>query len=347
MKNLKYIIASIIIFVVIVLVSGEIIARVFGAINVYEYDKVLGWSPKKNFVKKLPVIDKSGEKYFINYSTNEYGFREFGNVDSSKLKILFVGDSWTGDPNTSDDDAYFGIVKNELPVEVFAIGGGGYGTLQEMLLVKKYSKIIDPDIFILQYCDNDLINNSYFLEGPSIVRNQKNLRPYWVDHKIVYRKDRNDLFVFLYKNFRLFRSLDGVISTLQYKLYKGYYPEEYAAYGRSGPATSAVMQAKVDSEKAASIQTTEQLMLEMRKYLPPGTKLVTFPASADDSRELEIWQSMAKKAGFTTYPSVAVGVEAAEREGKTVRVQDGAHWNRLGNKIAGEELVKIIRRDFL
>ena len=42
-----------------------------------------------------------------------------------RQRILFVGDSWTGDPNTADDEAYFGVVGRNLPVEVFAIGGGG------------------------------------------------------------------------------------------------------------------------------------------------------------------------------------------------------------------------------
>jgi hypothetical protein len=40
-------------------------------------------------------------------------------------------------------------------------------------------------------------------------------------------------------------------------------------------------------------------------------------------------------------------VEDAEKGGAVVRVRDGAHWNRLGHKIAGEELTRIIRRDFL
>ena len=350
LRNLKYIIASTAIFLVLLVISGELITRIFGATIVYEYNKVLGWRPKKDFSAKIPVIDKSGEKYFVNYSANEFGFREFGNLNNKKKRILFVGDSWTGDPNTSDDDAYFGIVKNSLPVEVFAIGAGGYGTLQELMLIQKYAAMIKPDILVLQYCDNDIINNSFKLEGPRITRNQKNLRPYWVDGKIVYRLPKDNLYIFLYKYSRLFRTLDGLFSSIQYVMYKGYYPPQYKAYeayGEFWKDLSPELADKIMALKTEAVSVTQFLLTEIKKVLPPETKLVTFTSSTDDPEELRIWQTISKNAGFVTYPSVAMKVEAAEKNGAIVRVHDGAHWNRLGNKIAGEELVKIIRRDFL
>ena len=346
-ENTKFIIASILIFAVVVILSCEGITRLFGATIVYDYDSQLGWRPKKNFSGEIPVVDQSGDRYFVDFSTNDLGFREFGDISSKKKKILFIGDSWTGDPNTSDAEAYFGVVKDRLPVEVFAIGGGGYGSLQELLLLKEYAELIKPDIFVLQYCDNDLINNSYFLEGPSIVRNQKNIRPYIVDGKIKYRMSSSDWYVLLYRYSRLFRSVDGMLSSLQYRVYHGYYPQEFSAYDGSGPAGSGALQEKISAERAASIKLTEELMTEMKNSLLPGTKFLTFPASADDAKELGTWQTMALNAGFQVLPSVAAQVEKAEKEGAVVRVHDGAHWNRLGNKIAGEELVRILQRDYL
>jgi len=349
-RNLKYIVASTAIFLVLLIISGELITRTIGATIVYEYNKTLGWRPKNNFSKKIPVIDKSGEKYFVNYSTNEFGFREFGSLNNNKKRILFVGDSWTGDPNTSDEDAYFGIVKNNLPVEVFAIGAGGYGTLQELMLIKEYAEMIKPDILVLQYCDNDIINNSFRLEGPRITRNQKNLRPYWVDGKIKYRLPGGNVYLFLYKYSRLFRTLDGLLSSLQYKIYKGYYPSRYKAYDAYGEFWKGLSQelaAEVMALKSESVSVTQFLLSEMRRILPPDTRLITFTSSTDDPEELRIWQTISEGAGFITYPSVSMKVDAAEKNGEIVRVHDGAHWNRLGNKIAGEELLKIIQRDFL
>jgi len=346
-KNLKYIIASTVIFSVLLVILGELATRIFGATIVYEYEKSLGWRPKKNFAHKIPVIDLSGEKYFVDYSTNEYGFRDYGDTNTDKKRILFVGDSFTGDPNTSDDDAYWGIVKKRLPVEVFATGGGGYGTLQELMLIEEFVEKIKPDIFVLQYCDNDLINNSYFLEGPSITRNQKNLRPYWVNNQVIYRLPANNLYIVLYKNSRLFRTLDSLLSTLQYNIYKGYYPPHYEAYDIYGGVSKDNPSAELLARRAKAIAVTQFLMSEMKRVLPASTKLMTFSASTDNELELQTWLALSENAGLTAYPSVSMKAEEAEQNGAVVRVRDGAHWNRLGNQIVGEELAKIIQRDFL
>jgi hypothetical protein len=93
--------------------------------------------------------------YPIAFQTNEYGFREWGSTSSAKPKILFVGDSFAGDAFTPNDEAYFGVIKEHQDVEVFATGAGGYGTLQELLLLRRYVSTIEPNIFILQFCEND------------------------------------------------------------------------------------------------------------------------------------------------------------------------------------------------
>ncbi|MFA5516551.1 MAG: SGNH/GDSL hydrolase family protein [Desulfuromonadales bacterium] len=346
-REITYIATAAVILTLALLLLGEVITRVLGVTVVYGHDSALGWRPKPDFAGKIPVIDQTGEKYLADYSTNEFGFRTFGDLHGGKKRILFVGDSWTGDPNTSDAEAYFGIVQRNLPVEVFAIGGGGYGTLQELLLLKEFARMIKPDIFVLQYCDNDIVNNSFFLEGPSITRSQKNFRPYWVDGKVRHRLSATSPYLLLHRFSRLFRTLDALLSTAQYKVYNSYYPPPFQAYDGLAPATSPAQQAEIAGQKAAAVQTTEFLMAEMKRALPPGTHLVTFSASSDDPQELQIWHDLAAQTGFAAYPSVSRRVEEAEAAGQIVRVRDGAHWNRLGNRIAGEELAAIIARDFL
>jgi len=83
------------------------------------------------------VSDSAGNRYKVDFDTNQFGFREWGDL-SAPSRILIVGDSFTGDPLTSDDKAYFGVIKEELGIAVFAIGGGGYGTLQESLLIGRF-----------------------------------------------------------------------------------------------------------------------------------------------------------------------------------------------------------------
>lgn len=346
-KEMKFIVAATVIFLVALLLLGELTTRLLGATVVYGYDPTLGWRPKPNFTAQIRVTDQSGEEYLANYSTNQFGFRAFGDLNSGKKRILFVGDSWTADPNTSDDEAYFSVIGHNLPVEVFAIGGGGYGTLQELMLVRELAALIKPDIFVLQYCDNDIINNSVFLEGPSITRSQKNFRPYWVDGTIKYRLPADSIYIFLQKHFRLFRTLDALLATAQYRTYGSYYPPPYQAYDGLAAAQSAAQQAEITRQKAASVATTRLLLAEMKRALPQGTQLATFAASSDDAEELRIWQELAEQTGFFAYPSVSMRVEQAEADGEIVRVRDGAHWNRLGNRIAGDELSRLIAKDFL
>jgi hypothetical protein len=346
--QLKYIIASSLVVLLLLLFAGELIARVFGATVVYEYNAMLGWRPTGSFSKAITVLDQSGEKYAINYSTNEFGFREFGDPNSDRKRILIVGDSFTGDPYTSDEDAYFGIIKKKLPVEVFAIGAGGYGTLQQLLLIREFADKINPDILILQFCSNDLENNSFFLEGPSIVRNQKNLRPYWVDGDIKYRLRSYSPYVLLYRSFRLFRTVDALITTFQYQLYGSYFPPQFRDFDFFIPAEAKTPQlkAEIDRQKTSAILTTKFLMSEIRRVLPDA-ELISFTASTADPEEIGIWEQLTTETGFHSFLSPTMLVQEAEENGEIVRVHDGAHWNRLGNMIVGEELARIIESDLL
>ncbi|MCW5199822.1 hypothetical protein VU05_03825, partial [Desulfobulbus sp. F1] len=57
--------------------------------------------------------DAAGVNYKIDVSTDQHGFRSWGNIDTDKKKIFFIGDSFTGDPNMSDEDAYYDQVKKK------------------------------------------------------------------------------------------------------------------------------------------------------------------------------------------------------------------------------------------
>ena len=197
MKKIIFWCVLVVISAVILHVSSELFYFYFISGSMpYKYDSEIGWVTKSNYNLNKITHDISGKPYRVVYSTNEYGFRAWGKIDTDKEKILFIGDSFTGDPNMSDEDSYFGQVGKLTGYEVFAYGGGGYGTLQELLILRKYSKIIDPDVFVLQFCGNDFENNSFDWETDSIVRNQKNFRPYFDGEKIFYRDKKN----YLYRN---------------------------------------------------------------------------------------------------------------------------------------------------
>lgn len=296
--------------------------------RLYQSDSEIGWVPKKNFTWSRVQSDIAGSKYNVKVSTNKYGFRAWGDETSNKAKILFIGDSFTGDPNMSDEDAYYGQVKKFLNVEVFALGGGGYGTLQELMILKKYASIINPDYFVLQFCSNDFSNNSLDIEGKCIVRNQKNLRPYFVDDKVTFRNA--GFYRYLYRNMNLFKFLDGRLQIIQFNMYDGY-----------RPAT----QKDTQEETLASIKVTETLLKMMADSVPKKTKLLTFTCSTKNKykNETEDWIRVSKEAGFIPLPIISKSVEKNEEKGAIVRAADGGHWSPKGHHIAGKALAKELK----
>lgn len=331
MKN-AYFRAILIITPVFVLITvGELYGVYFANTEkqINKFDPELGWVPKSNFTFRGVLSDITGHSYNAVVTTNEHGFREWGDIHADKVKILFIGDSFTGGIRMSDKDAYFSQVKKLVNAEVFAIGGGGYGTLQELMLLRKYAPIINPDYFVLQFCHNDFFNNSISLEGRSIVRNQKNLRPYYSAGKITYRHAGNQWYKFLYTHSHIFRFLDIKFQRIQFYAYDGYYPPPSDA--------DKIM---IDEEMIKAEQTTEHLLKMMADSVPPKTTLLTFICSTKDQTKTERWIRVAKEAGFMPLPQASRAVEKAEKEGVIVRDADGGHWGLQGHHIAGKVLAR-------
>jgi lysophospholipase L1-like esterase len=300
-------------------------------IKLYQFDPKVGWVPKNNFFYDRNAFDNAGNEYLVSLSTNKYGFREWGNINTDNTKILFIGDSFTGDANMSDEDAYYGQVKQFINAEIFAYGGGGYGSLQELMILNKYKNIINPDYFVLQFCSNDFVNNSFDLEGRSIVRNQKNIRPYLQDDRIVYRD--NKIYSFLYRNSNFFTFLDNKLQRIQFKI-----------YGSSTPPYKEEDMKKIKEEETEAVQITGRLLKMMADSLPERTRLLTFNCKTEDKEKTNHWIRLSKKSGFIPLPIVSEAVEQAEKEGIVVRAADGGHWNPQGHHIAGKVLVKELKR---
>ena len=323
---------GLLIALVIVGLGGELLIRLLGHDLVYEQDDLLGWKPRAHFKAQYQKVDQAGVAYGVDFATVEGGFRAFGQTTGPRKRVLFVGDSFTADPNTSNSEAYFAIVGQQLPVEVFAIGAGGYGTLQEWLLVKPWIDRIRPDILVLQYCTNDLSDNSFEREQrTSHVRNQMNLRPYLVNQSLVYRLPGYHPYVLLHRYSRLFRKLDIEVMMLQYRLDD---PDKRPVLPAEEPVLA--------RERAAAEQLTTRLMAQLAAAMPAGSQKLSISCDTADARELVSWQAMAATAGLEPLPSVSARVEAAGQGGKAVRTVDRSHWNPLGNRIAGEELARLL-----
>ena len=156
-------------------------AFVFGHGTRYYYpivsDPVLGWKAVENFSSWSTKHDAAGNPYEVRFSTNAQGFRLFGDPGSTRPKVLIVGDSYTHAVDAGDGDTYFSYLRKVLHWEVFAYGAGGYGTLQEYMVLDRDIDRIRPDLIIVQFAANDFANNSFELERRSSNNNSR-YRPY-------------------------------------------------------------------------------------------------------------------------------------------------------------------------
>jgi hypothetical protein len=98
-------------------------------------DEILGWRPKPFHSFDMDTVDHSGTPYNVQYRSYEHGFREWQDDRDKALRILFIGDSYTRAKSVSNDKTYYNIVAQNHPIEVFAFGDSGYGTLQEYMIL--------------------------------------------------------------------------------------------------------------------------------------------------------------------------------------------------------------------
>jgi len=341
-KSIKKLVINIILAILSIfftILAGEIAIRAYhvskyvlkgnSKVSAMIIDKKLGWRTKENYVFKGWRKDASGKDYFVEVETNDYGFRIFGDIHSKNKKIMFVGDSFTAALQVSNDKTYCGIIQKKLPVEVFAYGEGGYGTLQEYMILDEYIDMIQPDFIVLQTCSNDFINNSYELELQSYKHNNGLRRPYLMrNYKIFYaipkrfssiRNIANNYSKFLYF---VLSKIDKLVATKRKEKTVEKHIEEQGEY-HSGFKYSA--------------QITNKLIEMFRKR---NLKARMFAFCVDDVPPYyEEFRNILKKNGIKFIDSIPQAIREAENKGYVTRASDKAHWNELGHKICAENII--------
>jgi lysophospholipase L1-like esterase len=294
--------------------------------SVYEFSRVMGWVTKKNFTKNFKLTDFYGNKYEGLYKTNTFGAREVGHPDSKK-KILVIGDSFTMDAHTGNSSSWFGILHKGLENEygknftISAIGGGGYGTNQQYLIADQFMKQsnFDPDLVILQFCINDFMNNSHEWESQTSNYGQFLRRPYYVSN--------NHLF---YHNFFLTEIVRSKIFS-KLKL-PNYLILLYSIFDERYSTTL------IDkSIKDKSVLLTQELLVKLKNIFKTDY-VYAFNCKESNIYPENAWSKTLNESGFITFQAPSKNLKMIEN---TVKIffRDGGHYNELGNKVMGEEIL--------
>lgn len=295
-------------------------------------DEDLGWKPAPNYVFEGKKLDATGESFYVKCTTDHNGFRIFDNPqETTKKKVLFIGDSFTHSEDVSDNKTYFAILKDVLSIETFAFGCHGYGTLQEYLILDKWIDKIRPDIIVMQFCSNDLINNYYELEVRSKVHNNGMRRPYLTKDGIEYKNPNNFSIVRNFAN-KHSRFLYVIINMID-KINK--------IFDKTSVESLIVTHGKSYLFYKESIETTERLIKQIRLRTPSTTQIYFFSADYFSPYYEEL-KRISKENGIYFIDGIPQSLLYAEAGGITVRAKDRTHWNEKGHQIVAYLLKEYI-----
>ncbi|GLI92300.1 SGNH/GDSL hydrolase family protein [Methylocystis echinoides] len=316
--------------------------------GVNEADPKLGWRLKKNVTYRREKTTFAGRKYDVTLATDEYGTRTFGARRTAPIRILVLGDSFTGEPYASNDQMWYAALVRRLaeltgrPLDDFyvvAAASGGYGTLQTLLLSQEVKQFYTPTLLIHQFCDNDFSNNSFAQEQKSVVLNQWMQRPYLATDRetIVWHEGT---LARLYRAMLYRSALFGVFDrALQVSLsshYGGYLmikEKDKDAYLRE------VRAATYDPE---AIDLTRFLLAKLRRTFE-NVPAAMFDCPIEPTSVNSIWVDAARTAGFTPITAPSDDLLTAKARGELdLFATDGAHLSDTGNEVMGRVLAQEI-----
>jgi hypothetical protein len=135
----------------------------------HEADDTLGWKGRGNFIG----VFKQAKATSI-VTTSSLGMRGSPEVPAvhGKQSILILGDSQTWGYGANDNEVFAHRLQEMLGDEVAVFNAGvlGYGTDQELLILQRVGRLIQPRLIIVAIHLNDLTNichtRQYYLNKP-------------------------------------------------------------------------------------------------------------------------------------------------------------------------------------
>jgi hypothetical protein len=297
-------------------------------------DDTLGWRARAGYqdLREVTETTSKGVKYTVKRSQKEYGFRMFGDLHSTRHKVFVIGDSFTQALQVSDDDTYYASFKDALGVEVFAYGAGGYGTLQEYMILDQYVDMIKPTLILWQFCINDFINNDPALETVSLVNNNGWRRPYWIDGHVVYLLPKAwsaTVRIFAQRHSRFLSFL-------------------FARWDRL-LAMSPVQTVEVQIEREGrahqgfqhAVQVTSDLMGKVRSRVG-RIPIVAFSCVGGEPYD-SAFKEISSHYDVVFLRDIGEAVTAEHKRGEDVRHADFGHWNVRGHRLVGSLIIEHLR----
>jgi hypothetical protein len=157
-----------------VLAAGAIIELCFRlfvpvtSVPEYFWDPVVG--PRR--VPDTSCRFVSGDHIDTRFHFNAQGWNAERDYSTTKRegtrRVLLVGDSFVEALQVNVDQTMFAVAEQamsrpERPVEWYAMGNSGWGTTQQLQIVRHYGLDYEPDLVVLLFVENDPYDSSPYL----------------------------------------------------------------------------------------------------------------------------------------------------------------------------------------
>ncbi len=241
---------------------------------------------------------------------------------SGKLKILVIGDSFTQARGISEGKAYYNYLL-PLASDLKVYGIGAYGTYQEYLLLKKVLLGFPADVVLWQFCPNDFINNVPELERMFHTSLHVTDRPFLMadgsskfgyeifsDLKLIRLLSSSRLFLYLYQTWQV-----AHLPKIKVK------PEEAI-------------------KSSTSIEITEIILQKIMRSLPEKSRFYMFTTETSPPLTF-VFNHLTQKNNIPVIP-VAEKLQAKKEKGQSLLGPDQYHWNELGHRLVGDEILRVI-----
>ena len=330
-RTLSYIVAiSVFLFLCIDLLLGRIYPKMYTPTK-------YGWSVAADR-KVIHTVQDTKDNY--RKVTNQYfahGFKRWPIDPGDKPRVLIIGDSFTQMTYVSNGEEWYAYIEQAFSDIVFYVfGGGGYGTLQEYMVMDDHFDNINPDAIIWQFCGNDYANNYYELDKRGYPFNNHFVRPYLENNDIVFRLPLP------YPQLREYSFLADRLLHIYDRKHRRDATKDLSEYRkrRDKKRNSLSLQDKraLELDNSKAVDVTKILVEKVRSR--SGDIPIYFFNSC--GKFTDNHRSICDAGGFRCVDDIGDYMKKIEDSGIQTKIENDGHWNYSGNQYAGEKLAEYL-----
>lgn len=328
-KKLFFTLLTGVFVLLIVSVLGELLIRNF-------YPQVI-MGPRVNYSENYGIIwpknisvtnQLPGEWEFV-YTTNENHSRgEALSISNSydKKNIVVLGDSYAFGQGVNDNEEFASVLAQKLREDynVINLSVSGWALTQQIRRFYEFGQLYDPELVILQFCENDPWGNLYFKvtdieEGKFVFENLNNS-----SNKL--KRSLSNSFV-----------QKSCLYSLIRKLISGSFLNEKMIGNVLGENT--------DASKITKISKREQFHSDLLELFAKDLKSKGVPLFLiAPHNEIDLYPSIERRVAELDSLDCLTYYETEDwfEEGVDYSSPEGHHWGTKGHYVIGDKLSEII-----